>query len=120
MKIPGIGMALLVLAWQAQGQAYVPATDSSKLNDAVALIHNGNPQKAVELLATINAADPEYSPAQYYNALALYEGKDVLHFMQAMAALPTNDVPVTAELREDLCFKQIDALFQYHKFDTLI
>jgi hypothetical protein len=90
-----------------------PAT---KLDEAVALLIKDSPQQAKELLATVEASDPEYEAAQRYHALCLYELKDYSGFTNAVASFEINAPVVPPEVQEDLAFKQIDVLFRFRKF----
>jgi tetratricopeptide (TPR) repeat protein len=91
-----------------------------KVADALALLKDGQPQQAKELVATIPEGDPEYPAAQCCKALCLYELKDNLGFLNVMKSPVIPQAEIAPAIREDLDYKHIDALFQYRQFEELL
>jgi hypothetical protein len=110
-----VGVALFVIAQQTP-----PSSAAAKLQQAVALINDGQPQQARDLIATIVPSEPEYQIARFYDAFALYELKDYPRFLKLIETLPSHEIMGGELLRENLGFKQIDALFQQRRFEELL
>lgn len=95
-------------------------TTTGKVADALALLKDGQPQQAQELVATIPEGDPDYSVGQCCKALSLYELKDTLGFLNAMKAPAIQQAVLAPAMREDMDYKHIGALFQYRQFEELL
>lgn len=107
-----------VLAQQIESAT--PTLAPGRLADAIALLRDGNPQQATNLIATIAPGEPEYAAAQCYGALCLYELKDFVGFMKLVDAPVVKDAVIAPVIREELAFKHIDALYQYRKFENVL
>jgi len=115
-----LGALLAVGALAVYVLAQPGAPDAtSQLDDAVALLALGKPQEAKALLATIDAGDPAYEAAKRYSALCSYELKDYLGFLKAVESFEVSAPVVPAEIREELGYARIDALFRYRKFEDI-
>ncbi|MCX7722463.1 MAG: hypothetical protein N2379_05310 [Verrucomicrobiae bacterium] len=113
-----MSLCTVVVCLLAQSVGRV-APPRSPLDQAVALLGLGNPQAAKELLAQIEARDPSYEAARRYLALCLHELKDQRGFLKAIESIDLDAPVVPPEVREDLAFRQIDALFQCRKFEDI-
>src|SRR5207249_1484767 len=90
------------------------------LDDAIALLNGGQPEQAKQLIATIGQDQPDYGAAQCYNALCLYALGDYRGFLKQLDSAAVKQATIGADVREDLAFKQIDALFRYRRFEDLL
>jgi len=95
-------------------------TTTGKVGDAMALLKDGQPQQAQELIATIPQGDPEYPAAQCCQALCLYELKDNLGFLNVMKSPVIMEAVIAPAIREELDYKHIKALFQYRQFEEVL
>ena len=93
---------------------------TGKLNQAVALFNQGQPQAARTVLATIGTNDAGYGIAKCYDALCLYSLTNKLGFLKTLKSPAVQGAIIPNALVEDLEFKQIDALFYYRKFEELL
>ena len=93
---------------------------TGRLGDAVALINDGKPQPARDVIATIPQSDPGYAAAQCYDALCLYQMTNRFGFYNAMKSPVVKQAVIAPELRRDLDFKNIDVLFYFRKFDEAL
>lgn len=107
-----MGLALFAFA-QTSGNS------SDRLETAAALLQAGNVQEARAMLATVNSNDAAYPTARGLDALCLYQ-QDKLKFMEVMRAPEMETMDLPQELREELDYNQIDALFFYRKFEAVL
>lgn len=119
-----VGLTLLfgtvtarVLAQQSAGTT---AADAFQL--AVALYEQGEVRQAQPLFAGVAPSSPAYGIAMAYDALCRYEicRADATNgyswFLSALKAPALQQAALPAELREDLAFKDIDALYRTGQF----
>ena len=112
---------LAACAWVGliRAQRFSPAA-TDKLTAAVALLEMGKPLEARPLLAGIATNDPAYGVAQAYDALCRYEvcraagTNSYGWFLEALKSPAVQAAVLDPELREELAFKGIDALYQSH------
>jgi hypothetical protein len=97
----------------------ISGSGSDTLSQAIALIGEGRPQQAHDLIATIHTNDSQYGLAKIYNAICLYDLNDYRGFLKGIKN-STNQAEVPANLREDLAFKEIGALYECRQFEELI
>jgi hypothetical protein len=110
---------VVVLAIQTRVQAQTATDTSGRLEEAVTLLDQGQPQAAQNVLATIGPSDPDYAEAKGYNALCLYQ-TDRLKFLNAMQSPEVQITNLPSQLREELTYDQIDSLFFYRQFEKLL
>ena len=117
---PALVLAILSFAAVALAQ-HLPSTASpAKLDAAVALLNQGQPQAARAVLATIAQKDASYGQAKAYDALCLYALADGKRFLKAAEAPEIPAASLPESVREDLDYKRISALFLYRRFDELL
>lgn len=110
-------IASMLSVW---AQSKPVAGTADKLNPAIALLNQGKPSEAREVIAKIDKTDASYGAAKCYDALCLYQLDDKRKFLKAVESPDVQSAKVAPALREDLEFKQIDALFYYRRFDELL
>jgi hypothetical protein len=119
-----LGIAFIFIALSAhvfaQPSDSANAANADKLGEAINLLNGGKPKEASALLAMIDPDDPEYSAAQCYRALCLYELKDFPRFMKQMESPAIKEAAITPEIGKDLALKHIDTLFKYRKFEQAL
>lgn len=114
LLVVAVAMGLVFFAF---AQTAVNSTD--KLESAAALLQAGNVKEARAMLATISSNDVAYPTARGLDALCLYQ-QDKLKFMEVMSAPDMQTLELPQELREELDYNHIDALFHYRNFEKLL
>jgi hypothetical protein len=100
-------------------QSLVGQRQADKLTTAIAVLSEGKLEQAKELLSRIGPGDPAYPAAQRYLALCLHEAGDWRGFLKLTEQMDLTAPVVPAEIREELAFRQIDALFRARKFEEI-
>jgi len=115
----GLLAACLTLEISAVAQQKPVEGASDKLNQAVLLRDENKPQEARTIIATIDKADASYGAAMCCDALCLYDLNDKKGFLKALESPSIQKANISSAFKEDLEFKQIDALFYYRRFDDI-
>lgn len=113
------GICLYVFAQRTEPRNY-GRTYGEALTAAIMRLENDENAEAKELIDTIDENDPDYDAAQAYGAVCAFRLDDLKGFLNAMETLDLNQGGTPPEIREDLAYKQIDALFNYRKFESLL
>ena len=117
----GFSLALTAAVLILVAQRSLAATTDS-LTTAIALYQQGEVRQAQALLASIAPSDPAYGVAQAYDALCRYalcraaRTNDYRWFSDALGSPAVQQAVLPPGVREDLAFKEIDALYQSAKF----
>ncbi|HEV2436668.1 MAG TPA: hypothetical protein VG077_11780 [Verrucomicrobiae bacterium] len=109
----------VVLIIQARVQAQTVTDTSGRLQEAVTLLNQGQPQAAQAMLATIPPSDPNYTEARGYSALCLYQTNS-LKFLKIMQSPELQMTNLSDSLCQELTYDQIDTLFSYRQFEKLL
>lgn len=115
-----MALVFVAIASVVYALAESPRLGGGKLAQADALITAENLQQATNVLATIKPTDPEFLASGFYKALAFQKLGDYHRFLEMMSALSTNRAYVPTDLKEYLAFKQIEALYQFRRFEELL
>lgn len=99
--------------------AQTSGNSTDKLETSVALLQVGKVQEARAMLATISSNDVAYPMARGLDALCLYQ-QDRRQFMEAMRAPDMQAVDLPQDLRDELDYHQIDALFFFRRFEEVL
>ena len=118
--LPIAVMGFGVLIAYALAQRSVPAGATGELAVGIALLADGRPQEAKEVIAAIDKDAPDYKVARCYYALCLYELNDDLRFLKEVEKSAVKEANVGPKIREDLEFKEIDTLFRYKGYERLL
>ena len=111
--------AAVILIIQTRAHAQTVGDASGRLQEAVTLLDQGQPQAAQALLATIGPFDPNYAQAMGYSAVCLYQ-TNRLKFLKIMQSPQLQLTNLSDPLRQELAYDQIDALFSYRQFEKLL
>ena len=112
-------LALLTCLTSVVAQQLSAANGSGKLSQAVLLLNQGRSQEARVIIALIDKKDANYGTARYYDALCLYGLNNKKEFLKVLESPEIQGANISPALREDLEFKQIDAMFYCRQFDEL-
>jgi len=115
----GLALGFVALVTYVLAQQSLPPGAPDKLGAAIALLNEGKPQDAKQLLATIEPGDPTYEAAKRYSALCSYELKDYLGFLKAVESFEIGAPVVPPEIQEELAFERVGALFYFRKFEDI-
>lgn len=101
-------------------QTFVVQRQADKLTAALAVLGQGDVQQAKELLTAIGPGEPAYPAAQRYLAICVHEAGDWRGFLKLTEQMDLSAPVVPREIREELAYRQIDALFKARKFEELL
>jgi hypothetical protein len=121
----GVGLSLVLgglsITMLAQRSSAAAAPD--QLSAGIAIYQQGEFRLAQAVFAQISPSDPAYGVAQAYDALCRYElcraarTNDYQWFLNALESPVLASAGLAPELREDLAFKEVDALYQSGQFE---
>ncbi len=117
--VAGIVACVSAAAVYVVAQTLLPARRTDTLSQALVLFAKGNVQQAKDLLASIGPEQPGYEAARRYLALCMHELGDWRGFLKAVEGLDLDAPVVPVQVREELAFRQIDALFKARKFEEI-
>jgi len=118
----GVGLALALAAMVLVAQRSTAALSPAQLATAIALYQHNALQQAQSIFAAVDSKDPSYAMAQAYDALCRYalcreaSTNDYRWFLKALASPVVLRADLPTDLREDLAFKEIDAIYQSGQF----
>lgn len=90
------------------------------LATAITLIDVGDPEDALGVIADIPATDPQYAVGQCYQAVALFDLDDYQAFLKQIEQPEVQNAVIAPDLRQDLAFKEIEALFHFRRLDDVV
>jgi hypothetical protein len=93
---------------------------STTLGQAEALLQDGKPQEAREVLAQIGQNDADYAAARCYDLLCLHALKDYRGVVSNFNSTVVASAAVSTEVRERLNFSQVDALYQLKQHEAVL
>ncbi len=116
-----MGLALIFATLTIRALAQSAATPT-QLEAALTLLQAGEAGQAQPLFAAIGESSPTYEIARAYEAVCRYEicrasgTNSYQWFLDALTSPVLQQASLPLELREDLAFKQVDALYQSRQF----
>jgi hypothetical protein len=121
----GVGLSLVLGAVSIPllAQRSSAAATPDQLSAGLAIYQQGEFRLAQALFAEISPSDPAYAVAQAYDALCRYElcraagTNDYQWFSNALQSATLQSADLAPELREDLAFKEVDALYHSGQFE---
>jgi len=118
----GLTLVLATVAIAMLAQRSLAAAAPDQLAVAIKLYQQGEVSLAQAMFAAIQPNDPACGVAQAYDALCRYalcraaRTNDYRWFLNALASPAVQQAVLPPELREDLAFKEIDALYLSGQF----
>lgn len=115
-----LGMVLSAVCLIAVAKPSSAPNDNDKLNQSIALFKQGKYAEAHAALTNLPANSPVHGQAKAYDALCRYAQGDQKKFLSTLESPEIQTVALPDDVREDLDFKQIDALMYYRKFEEAL
>ncbi len=97
-----------------------PNASNQRLSQAIALLNQGKAAEANSILTNIDKLSENYGQALCYRALCQYAQSDKRAFLKILEVPAAQTAELPPDIKEDMDFNQIDALFYYRKFDDLL
>jgi hypothetical protein len=113
--------SLLLMTVTASAYLLAQSTSQDAILDRVAtLLKQGDAKGAQAVIATIKKTDANHPAAMCYDALCLYALNDKKKFLRVLESPEVQGADISPQIREELEYDQLDALFFYRKFELLL